>query len=484
MKIPDKGIDKDVLFKNLEEYKENDIKWRSGKTWGFIYDPGEQAQQVSKQAYMMYLTENALDPTAFPSLLRLENEIVAMIAPHVGGDENAVGNFTTGGTESIILAVKSARDFNRERRPEIKKPEMILPTTAHAAFQKAAHYLDIKVVLVDVDDKTFKARIDKVKQAVNENTILIIGSAPSYAHGVIDPIEKMGQVALENNILFHVDACMGGFMLPFYKRLGQEIPNYDLTVPGVTSLSVDLHKYAYCPKGASLVIYPKPELRKYQMYACAAWTGYSIINPTVGSSKSGGPLAAAWATLQFIGDDGYLEIARKKIECMEKLKAGIEKMDDLELQGNPEMTLVCFTSDKVNVFHVIDMMNSRGWYVQPQLAFANSKENIHISIAVANVDWVDDLLKDLADCVQLAKGKEKSELSKMVTEAFSAIDPSQLTDEVFEQMMDMAGINGTDVPDEMAEINEILNALPYKLREKLLLEFLNKMFHYKSPEGK
>ncbi len=284
MRIPEKGVNKEALFEKLEGYKEKDINWRSGRTWGFTYDPGKEAQEVSKHAYMMYLTENALDPSAFPSLLRLENEIVAMIAPHVGGDQNTVGNFTTGGTESIILAVKSAREYHREKKPEIKEPEMILPVTAHAAFYKAASYLGIKVVPVDVDEKTFKARVDRVEGAITKNTILIVGSAPSYAHGVIDPIRKMARVALDNNILFHVDACVGGFMLPFYKKLGEPVPDFDLSVPGVTSISVDLHKYAYCPKGASLVLYPDPELRKHQMFACAAWTGYTIVNPTVGSS--------------------------------------------------------------------------------------------------------------------------------------------------------------------------------------------------------
>ncbi len=190
-------------------------------------------------------------------------------------------------------------------------------------------------------------------------------------------------------------------------------------------------------------------------------------------------MAAAWATLKYFGEDGYLEIARKKIECMKKLVAGVDKIPDLEVQGRPELSMVCFISKTINVFHVIDLMNARGWYIQPQLAFAQSKENIHVSIAIANVAWVDDLLADLAQCVELAKGKKSGELTAMVKEAFGAIDPSQISQEVFDQMLLMAGIENTEIPEEFAEVNEILNALPIKVREKLLLEFLNKLFHYK-----
>lgn len=476
MKISQRGMNKDELFKTLEEYRANDVDWQSGRVFGYVFDPGKEAMEIGKQAYSMYMTENALDFSVFPSLLRFETELAAMAAAHLNGDEKVVGNFTSGGTESIILAVKAARDYSRAKKPEILEPEMILPVTGHAAFHKAAHYLGVKVVPTAVDPATFKANVEAVKQAITPNTILIVGSAPSYAHGVIDPIDKLGELALEHSLLLHTDACVGGFMLPYFKRLGEPVPDFDFSVPGVTSISMDLHKYAYTPKGASLVLYRNKELRKYQIFACSHWTGYTVINNAVQSSRSGGPMAAAWAVLNFIGDEGYLEIARKKIEATKKIAEGIEKNKDLRLMTKPEMCLLSFTSDTVNVFHIIDEMNAMGWYIQPALAFENSKENIHLSINFSNVEWVDQLLSDLNQCVEKAKTMESGELATAVKDGFGDMDPSELTDETVSQLFSMAGVQEAVLPERMAEINEILNALPAELRERLLITFTNDLF--------
>ena len=239
MRIPEKGMDKAKLFETLKGYRTNDLASKGGRTWAYVYDTGRaEIDEVAKEAYTAFLSENGLDPTVFPSLLRLENEIVAMARTHLNGDENVVGNFTSGGTESIILAVKAARDRARAERPEIREPEMILPVTAHAAFHKAAHYLDVKTVMTPVDPVTFKADPDAVEKAVTENTVLIVGSAVSYAHGVIDPIEDLGRIALENDVLLHVDGCVGAFLLPYFKRLGSDVPPVRLFR---TRRHVDLH---------------------------------------------------------------------------------------------------------------------------------------------------------------------------------------------------------------------------------------------------
>jgi len=479
MRIPEQGKTKEEIYEKLERFRDGDMPWRNGRTFGYVYDPGKQIEEVGKFAYMNYLSENALDPTVFPSLLKFENEIVAMSAAHVNGDENVVGNFTTGGTESIMMAVKSAREYFRAAKPEIKEPEMILPVTGHAAFHKAAHYLGVKVVPTPVDPVTFKADVQAMRDAVTPNTILLVGSAPSYAHGVIDPMTEIGELALEHKLLYHVDACMGGFLLPYYRRLGENVPPFDFSVPGVTSLSMDLHKYAYAPKGASLILYRSKDLRKFQMFACAHWTGYTVINPTAGSSKSGGPLAAAWAVLNFVGDDGYMDMAKKKLDCINTIIRGIDEIPDLRVLGTPQMSLVCFTSETINVFHVIDEMKVRGWYIQPQLAFAQSPQNIHLSIMASNVRWAEDLVKDLKECVEIAKTMPSSDLAPTIKENFSQIDPSEFTQEAFQQMLGMAGMTGVELPERMAEINEVMNALPAGLREKLLVEFLNELFHYK-----
>jgi sphinganine-1-phosphate aldolase len=476
MRIPERGSSKDDVLAKLEEYRADDMNWREGKTWGYIFDPGAAAEEVGKQAYMKFLSENALDPTVFPSLLRFENDIVGMAVDHVHGDADTVGSFTSGGTESIILAVKTARNYCREHKPEIREPEMVLPITAHAAFYKAAAYLDVKAVPVDVDGQSFRADLDAVRDAIGPNTILLVGSAPSYAHGVIDPIEEMAKIALDKNLLFHVDACMGGFLLPYFRRLGEDVPPFDFQVEGVTSLSMDLHKYAYTPKGASLVLYRNKALRKHQLFACARWTGYTVVNPTLGSSKSGGPLAAAWAVLNFLGDEGYLEMAKGKLESMRTLVQGVRSIPELRVLGEPRMSLLSFASDSVNVFHVVDEMKQLGWYIQPQLGFGCSPHNIHLSLNASNVRWADALITDLRTCVERAKKLPSGELAKLVPGLLANVDPTKFTDEAFSQMLAMAGMKGIEVPDRTAEINEVLNALSPEFRELVLTHFFNDLF--------
>ena len=454
MKIPEHGLDRETLLQRMESYRANDMPWRDGRTWAYVYDPGQEAEEVIKQAYMMYLTENALDPTVFPSTLRFETEVV--------------GNFTSGGTESIMLAVKTARDYARDKRPHITQPEMVLPATAHASFQKAGHFLDIKPVLVPVNPVSFRADSAAMRKAITPNTILLVGSAVSYAHGVVDPIRELGQLALEHKLLLHVDACMG-FLLPYFRRLGAAVPDFEFNVPGVTSISMDLHKYAFAAKGASTILYRNKELRKYQMYACSNWTGYTVINSTVQSTKSVGPVAAAWAVLHFFGEAGYLELARQVLEATRQVAAGIERIEGLRLVAKPDMNLVAFTSDTVNVFHIIDEMKARGWYVQPQLGFQSSKENIHLSINPACTKWIDAFLADLRICVEKARAIKSGGLAASIKGALANVDPATLTEESLGQMLAMAGIQGTRLPERMADINEVLNALPVSLRERLLI---------------
>jgi glutamate/tyrosine decarboxylase-like PLP-dependent enzyme len=297
MKIPAHGRKADEVKRALEAFSERDLPWRDGKTLAYIYDPGPEIEEIAKWAYMRYLTENGLDPTVYPSMMLIENELIAMASAHLGGVPGVVGSFTSGGTESCMLAVKTARDHARATKPHIKAPEVILPVTAHAAFHKACHYLDVKKVLVPVDSKSFKADPDAIERAITPNTIQIVASAVSYGHGVLDPIPAIGAIAARHGLLFHVDGCIGGFLLPYYKRLGAKLGDFDFTVPGVTSMSMDYHKYAYCPKGASVILHRNKELRRFQMYAAADWTGYTIINPTIQSSTDGGCVGCA----QFAG---------------------------------------------------------------------------------------------------------------------------------------------------------------------------------------
>ena len=350
----------------------------------------------------------------------MENDLVSMLRGHLRGDDDVVGNFTSGGTESILLAVKAARDFARVRRPEIALPEMVLPTTAHAAFHKAAHYFGIKAVTTSVDPTSFKADVERTRQAINENTILMVGSSPTYTQGVIDPIPELSELAREQGIWFHTDACMGGFLLPYFRRLGQPVTDFDFSLPGVTSLSVDLHKYAYCPKGASLVLHRRPELRRFQLFAFTRWLGYTMINPTVQSTKSGGPLAAAWAVLHYVGDETYLDFARQKQEATRAIAEGIEQIPELSLLAPPDMTLLSFSSKSVNIFHIIDEMNLKGWYIQPSFSYDNAPANIHLSINLSNVGKAEVFLSDLRDSVEKAKALPSGQLLALVQQRMSA----------------------------------------------------------------
>jgi sphinganine-1-phosphate aldolase len=476
MKIPQKGIPKEQVLETLRRYKGGDLDWKSGRVMGFVYYPGQEAHDVIDEAYTMYLTENALDPTTFPSLLRLENEIVGMTADLLRGDREVVGNFTSGGTESLILAVKTARDYARAAKPHIKEPEMVLPLTAHASFYKAAHYLDVKPVVTPVHDGSFRADVQAMRDAVTDNTILLVGSAPSYAHGVVDPIEEIGKLALDKNILFHVDACVGGIHLSYMRKMGFEIPDFDFTVPGVTSISADLHKYGYAAKGASVILHKDKKLRKHQMFACSRWTGYTVINPAVTSSKTGGPMAAAWAVMNYLGDEGYREIVREVMDASRLLIDGINQIDDVHILGKPDMCMfaVASTSRNVNVYRLADELKKKNWYVQPQFRRANSPSNLHISMNHSTVHQAEAFLKDFKETVEELREQEISSDAEGLLAGIEQLS-GPFDEETFYRLAGMAGLTGTDLPDRMETINQILEVLPYDMSEWLLIEFLNNL---------
>lgn len=480
IQIPIKGWSSDKIRTSLEDLKQHDVPWDSGKVLAYVYEPNADTRQVTKDAYTMYLMENGLDPTAFPSLLRLENELIAMACNLLGGDEETVGSFTSGGTESIILAVKTARDYFRDHRPEIKEPELIVGETAHAAFHKAGHYLGVKVVVVPVDKTTYEVDPALVEAAITPNTILLVGSAPSYAHGVMDPIPAIAALAKERGLLCHVDACVGGFYLPFAKMAGFEVAPFDFSVDGVTSLSADFHKYGYAAKGASCVLQKNRALRKYQIFTCSSWSGYTIINPTVLSSKTGGPLAGAWATLHHIGQEGYIDIVKGCQQATADCVAGIETIPELEVMATPAINLVAIKSvdPAVNVFGVSDWMAKRGWHIQVQLASSCAPEAIHLSINRANVPFIPALLEDFKAAI--AELKQRSEVPTALDPAMFAPMLENMNATTFDNLAGMLGLIGgstaSGLPEDLEMINNILNQLPPAQRNVLLTEFMNKLF--------
>jgi glutamate/tyrosine decarboxylase-like PLP-dependent enzyme len=475
MHIPQQGLSKEEILNTLQAFKVRDMDWKAGKVWCYIYHPGEDSAEVTREAYLSYLTENGLDPSVFPSMLKVETDVVRATINLLRGDSHAVGHLTSGGTESIILAVKTARDKARAEHPETTQPEMVLPKTAHAAFHKAAHYLSVKPVVVDIDPQTFKVRPEDMRAAITPNTILLVASAPSYSQGVIDPISEIGKIAREKNLLFHVDACVGGLHLSFMRKLGYDIPDFDFTVPGVTSISTDLHKYGYAAKGCSVVMYRSKEIRKYQIFACTDTTAYTLINPTLLSSKSGGPMAGAWAILNFLGEEGYKKIVKDVQEATQQLINGVNRIEELQVLGEPVMSMFSFKSDVINVYQLADEMSKRGWYIQGQFSTPLTPRNLHISVNHGTIHNVDALLKDLRECMEIVKQStpiDSATIRAMVGAALQSPDPEA----AFGQLAASAGLTGTELPSEMAFINEVLDALPDELCNVLLVNYFNDLY--------
>lgn len=474
MPIPQQGLPREELLAKLQRYKNHDLDWKSGRVWAYVYDPGEDASSLVREAYNLFLSENGLDPTVFPSLLKLETEVVRMVADLLHGDEGVVGNVTTGGTESIMLAVKTARDKARVEHPEIQIPEMVLPQTAHAAFHKAAHYLGIKPVGVPFDPLSYRADTNAMRAAINKNTILLVASAPCYSQGVIDPIADIGALALENGLLLHVDACVGGIHLSFMRQLGYAVPDFDFAVPGVTSISADMHKYGYAAKGASTVLYRDKELRRYQIFACTETTGYTLINPTMLSTKSGGPVAGAWAVLNYLGQTGYQEIVRQVQEATQRLIDGVNEIPDLRVLGEPDMCMFSFTSDTINVYQLADFMNRRGWYLQGQFSTPQSPRNLHVSVNYGTARQAEALLEDLRTGVSAVKQSPLLDsvfIRAEINRALASGSP-----EAFANLAALAGIQSQTLPEEMAFINEVLDTLPDQIANELLIDYFNELY--------
>jgi glutamate/tyrosine decarboxylase-like PLP-dependent enzyme len=304
----------------------------------------------------------------------------------------------------------------------------------------------------------------------------MVGSAPSYAHGVIDPITELGRIALASKILLHVDGCIGGFVLPFFRKLGEDIPPFDFAVPGVTSMSVDLHKYAFCPKNASILIHRDgPDMRKYQAFTCVEWPGYPLFNMTMSSSKSGGPVAAAWATLHCIGTSGYLSKMADMLEGRKRLVQGLKDIPELYLMGNPQASLICFAAKTVNVFRVNDLMKKRGWNMSPQLTWQGSPSNIHLTLNPYTLQNAATLVSDLRECVELAKGYDASETrAKMGAKVAEwEANGQKLSDPLMKGIMELIGLSTTQLPEEGARVHECFDVAPDEMRKQMIATFMN-----------
>lgn len=410
--FPQQASTSDDLLKTIALKKQKDINWRKGRAFCLIYHPGDEREHTIKKVFDQYYADNALNPTATPSLVELETETVSMCADLLNGDEQVCGNVTSGGTESIILAVKTARDWAKAHKPGIKRPHVVIPDSVHPAFIKAFHFLDVDFSVAKTDS-TYAVSMAEIEKAITPNTVLLVGSAPSYPYGIIDPIEKIAALAKSKNMLCHVDACVGGFILPFIKEIGYEVQPFGFDVDGVTSISADIHKYGYSPKGASVVLYRNRDLRRFQFSIYTKWAGGVYGSPTITGTRPGSNIAAAWAALRSIGRKGYAEMARDTMDVTIKMRDAIKQIPELELMGEPNMSIVAFKSGKLDVYILADELNKKGWHFERQ----QLPPSLHFTVNYIHKEVINEFIADLNSAVADVREKRMAQMGNKLQSA-------------------------------------------------------------------
>jgi glutamate/tyrosine decarboxylase-like PLP-dependent enzyme len=412
-RIPVKGAGRLKVLSMMKELQEKEkAKWQKGFVSGTVYHGSDDHIEFLNKIYALHSQTNPLHSDVWPSIGKYEAEIVSMTAGMLGRElsprpGDICGTVTSGGTESILLAMKTYRDRAREEKG-ITKPEMIAPVTAHAAFDKASQYFNIKMVKIPVDSE-FKADQASARKAVTKNTVVIVGSAPCFPNGVIDPIEDLAAIAAEKGIGMHTDACLGGFILPWAGRLGYHVPPFDFRVPGVTSISADTHKYGYAAKGTSVLLYNSPALRHYQFYKTADWPGGLYFSPTFAGSRPGALIAQCWAAMVSIGEEGYMNAAKGIFETADEIKRGIAAIPELRVLGDPLFN-ISFASDTLNIYRIMERMSERGWSLnglhRPPCA------HICLTMRQSQKGIAKKFLSDLREAVQFVK-KNPGDSGKM-----------------------------------------------------------------------
>jgi glutamate/tyrosine decarboxylase-like PLP-dependent enzyme len=398
--MPQTGRNHSDILADMQSFGKRDADYSEGRTFSLVYYLGDEYTQFLKDAYNLYFSENGLNPLAFKSLKRFETEVVRMSIDMLNGDAQAVGTITSGGTESCLLAVKTYRDLAKSKKPWILSPEMIVPTTIHPAFEKAAEYFGVKAVHAPLGPD-YRVDVKAVKRRINRNTILIVGSAPCYPFGVVDPIEELAKLAKRKNIPMHVDACVGGFLLPFVERLGYDVPPFDFRNEGVTSISADIHKYGFAAKGASVILYRNMDYLKHQMFIFTEWPGGIFASPALLGTRPGGSIGAAWAAMQAHGFEGYTNNARTAMDTANKLMAGINAISGLQVVGKPHACIFAYTSTDptLNLYAVADRMEERGWHIDRQ----QKPEALHAMITPRHALIADKYLADLRESVDIVR---------------------------------------------------------------------------------
>ncbi|HVF20833.1 MAG TPA: aminotransferase class V-fold PLP-dependent enzyme [Mycobacteriales bacterium] len=396
MALPARGMPAAEILDALQAKRSRDARWQDGRTFGLVFDGGPEVHAVAEAVAAMFLHDNALNTAAFPSLGEIQAEVVDICAELFHAPPGAAGFMTSGGTESILMAVKAARERGRAERG-ITDPHMVVPASGHAAFHKGAHYFGLRVTTVPVA-ADWRADVDAMAAAITDDTVLVVGSAPQYPQGVIDPIPELAALAADVGASFHTDACMGGFVLPFMERLGMPVPSWDFRVPGVTTISADLHKLGYAPKGASVVLHRTKELRRYQTFVFDGWLGGLYASPAMQGTRPAMPMACAWAVLHHLGEEGYLRLTRTTIDAATRIRTAVEGIGGIAVLGEPDAHMHAITAapgSTVDVFAVGDALGRRGWYHDKQAP----PPSLHATVSAGNAPVVDEYVADLAACV-------------------------------------------------------------------------------------
>ena len=406
-RLPAVGRDKREILDEMEALEaREEARWKEGFVSGGVYHGEDGHVGFLNRAYDIHSQSNPLHADVWPSAAKFEAEVVAMTANMLGAahaDARICGTVTSGGTESILMAMKTYRDWARDTKG-ITRPEVVAPSTAHPAFDKAAQYFGLRMIRVPAG-RDFRADVTATRRALSRNTIALVGSAPPFPHGVIDPIEELSELARQRGLGFHTDACLGGFVLPWAEKLGYPVPGFDFRLPGVTSMSADTHKYGYAAKGTSVVLYRGEALRRYQYFTATDWPGGLYFSPTIAGSRPGGLSAACWAAMVAMGEQGYMDATRRILETASQIKRGIAEIPDLHVMGDP-LWVIAFASDTLDIYRVMDRMTERQW----NLNGLHKPPGVHLAVTLRHTrDGVAErFLADLREAVDLVKANPEA----------------------------------------------------------------------------
>ncbi|KAI8521052.1 Sphingosine-1-phosphate lyase 1 [Branchiostoma belcheri] len=404
--LPQTGLSEDQVMRAIKGYHQlGHVDWKKGNVSGTVYSGQPELTQLCTKVYGEFAWSNPLHPDVFPGVRKMEAEVVAMTLKMFNAGVNACGTMTSGGTESILMACLAYRNMAKER--SITLPEIVAPFSVHAAFDKAAHYFGMKIIHVSMDPKTWMVSLKSMRRAISSRTCMLVGSAPQFPHGIIDPIADIAALGKRYGIPVHVDACLGGFLLPFMKQAGFDLAPFDFSVDGVTSISCDTHKYGFAPKGSSVILYSDRKYRHSQYFVQPNWPGGVYATSTMAGSRAGAIVAACWATMMTIGEDGYVESTRKIVKAARYIAKELRKVEGIFVFGEPEVSVVAFGSTEFDIYRVSNTLTARGWNLN-SLQFPSS---IHLCCTLRHTmpgvtdRFITDVKKAVAEAMANPKAK-------------------------------------------------------------------------------